>query len=476
MGDTQFILPVILSGGMGTRLWPLSRQTHPKPFLKIDDQSLIQKTYLRAVSIAGVKEILTITNRDLFFYTKDEYDALAHDKISHSFILEPFGRNSAAAIGLAASYAKQRYGDDCILLILPADHLIEQHAAFLRAIDQAIEMAQQEKLVTFGVTPDTPQTGYGYIEADKHKVKRFVEKPDKKTAQGYIEAGNFYWNTGMFCMRTDIILNEMQTHCPDIINACVNAFENAPPMQGDKGRHYEIAAADFEDVHDISIDYAVFEKADNIAIVACDIGWSDIGSWLEFGGLYKTDADNNHIMGEMLLDDVQDCIIHSQSRIIASLGLRDLIIADTPDALLIADKAQAQNIGKIAAQLKAQNHPAHKTFAKVYRPWGSYTVLQHVNGYKLKRIEVNPRAALSLQSHQHRSEHWVVVSGTARVTNGDETFLLAQNQSTYIPAGNKHRLENPEDELLIMIEVQCGDYLEEDDIIRYDDDYGRLDS
>jgi len=472
------IIPVILAGGVGSRLWPLSREAHPKPFIKLDDgESLIQKAYLRALDIPGVEEVLTVTNRDLFFYTKDEYEqaGVQTGGIFNSFILEPFGRSSSAAIGLAAHYVKQKYGDDCILLIFPADHLIQNQAAFLLAINQAIELACQENLlVTFGIQPDSPQTGYGYIHAEGCWVKSFVEKPDLETAKEYLAQGNYFWNSGMFCLKVNLILQEMENFCPEILTGTLNCLKNASVSNGKNWSQLEISEQSFKTIPEISIDYAVFEKSKNIGIIACDIGWSDIGSWIEFGALHPRDKNNNHVFGQALLEKTKNCIVHGENnRFIATLGLNNLIIADTPDALLIADQSEAQNIKNIVSILKAKNHPSYKLFPTVHRPWGSYTVLQESEFFKLKRIEVKPGAALSLQSHAHRSEHWIVVQGEARVTNGDQILNLTANQSTYIPIGFKHRLENPENNLLVLIEVQCGDYLGEDDIVRYQDQYGR---
>lgn len=471
---THKIIPVILAGGVGSRLWPLSRQAHPKPFIKLDDnQSLIQKTYARVTCIDGVEEILTVTNRELFFYTKDEYEALESHKVFNSFILEPFGRNSAAAIALAAHYANDKYGDKCTLLILPADHLIEKQDAFMKAIEQAMALSQTGKLVTFGIKPSSPQTGYGYIEAKESQVLRFVEKPDRQTAQQYLEAGTFFWNSGIFCMGCNTILKEMGTHCSSIAQQTKSCLATAKKSENAGWSQIEISGAAFESVDDISIDYALFEKSDNVSIVPCDIGWSDIGSWIEFGQLHPKDEQGNHILGETVLEETKNCIIHSENRLVAGVGLEDLIISDTQDALLIAKKDRAQDVKKIVKTLKTNAHEAYQFFPTVYRPWGNYTVLQEGNGFKIKRIEVIPGAELSLQSHRHRSEHWVVVSGVALVVNGEQTLTLEHNQSTYIPVGNKHRLSNPEKELLTIIEVQCGDYLGEDDIIRYDDVYGR---
>lgn len=471
----KFLLPVILSGGVGSRLWPLSREAHPKPFIKLDDgESLLQKTYLRAARLEEVHEILTVTNRELFFYSKDLYQEVAKQGIQHSFILEPFGRNSSAAVALAAHYARQTYGDDCILLIMPADHLIQDQEAFEEAVNNAVNAAQTGKLTTFGIKPDSPQTGYGYIEADGENVKQFVEKPDENTARKYVEAGNYYWNSGMFCMSASSILNEMNEHCPDISEDISKCLHAAKTTNGHDWKQIEVLPNTFEPVRNISIDYSVFEKSQNVAVIPCDIGWSDIGSWEEFGALHPEDKDGNRVHGDTILEGVSGCIVHGGDRLVAGLGLNDIVIADTPDALLVAHKGHAQEVKEIVSRLKANDNPSYQLFPTVHRPWGSYTVLLEGDGFKLKKIEVKPGAALSLQSHKHRSEHWVVVSGVARVTNGDDILQLMPNQSTYIPVGNKHRLENPGNELLTLIEVQCGDYLGEDDIIRYEDKFGRV--
>lgn len=470
----HMLLPVILAGGVGSRLWPLSREAHPKPFITLNDgKSLIQKTYQRAAELPNIKEIVTVTNRELFFYTKDEYDAIDDGKLWRSFILEPFGRNSSAAIALAARYAQTRYGDDCILLILPADHLIDDQATLTEAVQQACTLASQDKLVTFGIEPSGPKTGYGYIEADGTNVKRFVEKPNLETATSYLASGNYYWNSGMFCMKAGSILKEMEALCPDVAESTLASFDDADRSEGENWSQLAIRPESFKPVKDISIDYAVFEPSNNVAVVPCNIGWSDIGSWLEFGELQEKDDANNHCFGDTLLENVTNCIIHSESKLIAGLGLDNLVIADTADALLIAHKDQAQNVRKIVSKLKENKHPCYKMFPTVHRPWGTFTTLLEGAGFKLKKIEVKPGCALSLQSHQHRSEHWVVVSGTAKVTNGEHLIELKHNESTYIEAGHKHRLENASDESLVVVEVQCGAYLSEDDIVRYDDVYGR---
>lgn len=469
------LVPVILSGGVGSRLWPLSRQLHPKPFIKLkDSQSLIQKTYLRSAALDGVEEIITVTNRDLFFYTKDEFDAVVEKPIKQTYLLEPTGRNSLPAIALAAHYAQTQYGPDCLLLVLPADHLIDKLDAFQTAVKSAQALAQTGKLVTFGIQPNAPKTGFGYIEASGNKVLNFVEKPNLETAKRYLESGDFLWNSGMFCLKTSTFWSELEHWSPLTARQAMVAFEHASRSQGDHWQQVDIRLDDFERMPDLSVDYGIFEKTKHAAVVPCDIGWSDIGSWMEFGALHPKDAKNNHTSGEVLLEDVNDCIVQGHDKLIAALGIENLIIADSSDALLIAHKSRSQDVRQIVSQLKHINSPIYREFPTVHRPWGTYTVLQVGELYKLKSITVKPGGQLSLQSHQHRNEHWVVVKGCAQVTNGDQVIQLEKNQSTYIPAGHKHRLENLQKEALILIEVQCGDYLGEDDIIRYDDVYSRV--
>ena len=467
-------LPIILSGGVGSRLWPLSREVHPKPFIKLGDgQSLLQKSYSRACDISDIDEIVTVTNRDLLFYSKDEFEEIGISTSKNTFLLEPVGKNSTAAIAIAAHYALSAHGADCIMLIMPADHLMRDMESFKQAVEQAEQLAAQGKLVTFGIKPSSPETGYGYILADGDRVEKFIEKPNKETAKKYIENGNYFWNSGMFCMRAGSFLEELNRLAPDIAEQTAKAIAQAKHSSTDNWQSFEMQSADFEPIESISVDYAVFEKSQNVAVVPCDIGWSDIGSWNELGALHPADEHHNNISGTVICKETKDCIIHGDERLIATFGIKDLIISDTADALLVASKEHAQDVRSIVDELKARNHSIYKEFPTIHRPWGTYTVLQEGAGFKLKRIEVKPGARLSLQSHKYRSEHWVAVSGKALVTNGDELIELHPNQSTYIPLGNKHRLENPGVEQLILIEVQCGSYLGEDDIQRYEDFYGR---
>ncbi len=471
----MLLVPTILCGGAGSRLWPVSRELHPKPFIRLaDGQSLLQKAFLRGATLPGVKEVLTVTNRELFFKTEDEFREVNKTQLPTSFILEPFGRNTSAAIAAAALHVVKAHGEDAIMLVLAADHLIEHQESFVNAVIDAAELAQQGKIVTFGIQPDVPETGYGYIEAEGSKVLRFVEKPSLEKAQEYLESGRFLWNSGMFCFKAGTMLQAMEQHCPDILAATKACIEKSRKAEGKGFAELELDAASFAQVPDSSIDYSVMEQSSAIAVVPCNIGWSDIGSWSALGDLSAADANGNRIEGSALLHDVSNCYIQSNKRVVGAVGIDNLIIVDTPDALLVADKSRAQDVKHLYAELKAQGHDAHKHHLTVHRPWGTYTVLEEDPGFKIKRIEVKPGASLSLQMHHHRSEHWIVVSGMARVVNGDNELFVRTNESTYIPAGHKHRLENPGMLNLVMIEVQSGEYLGEDDIVRFQDTYGRV--
>jgi mannose-1-phosphate guanylyltransferase len=434
---------------------------------------LVQKAFLRGVALPGVKEVLTVTNRELFFKIEDEYREVNVSGNGTSFILEPFGRNTAAAIAAAALHIANAHGPGAIMLVLAADHLISNMPAFEQASLKAAELAAQGKLVTFGIQPNAPETGYGYIEADGNKVLRFVEKPNSAKAAEYIQSGRFLWNSGMFCFSVGTLLHQMDLLCPQILTATRVCIEQSRTVSGKNFSQLDLDALSFADVPDISIDYAVMEKSDRIAVVPCDIGWSDIGSWTALGDLAAPDDDGNRVQGEALLHGVRNCIIQSSERVVGAVGVEDLIIVDTPDALLVAAKNRVQDVKHLYSELKSRGHDAYKHHRTVHRPWGTYTVLEEGKGFKIKRIEVKPGGRLSLQMHHHRSEHWIIVSGMAKVVNGDRDFLVNTNESTYIPAGEKHRLENPGLVDLVMIEVQSGAYLGEDDIIRFEDKYGR---
>ncbi|PRD45756.1 mannose-1-phosphate guanylyltransferase/mannose-6-phosphate isomerase [Phyllobacterium phragmitis] len=468
------IVPVIMSGGAGARLWPVSREKHPKPFIRLaDGKSLLQHAYLRAAALPDVEQILTITNRELFFKTEDEYRELDVPGLECTYLLEPMGRDTAAATAIAALHVQQVYGDDAIITLFPADHMIRDLEAFRAAAIKAITLAQAGRLVTFGIAPEYPETGYGYIEANGEDVVRFVEKPDLARAKEYIASGHFYWNSGMFCFSAGTMAKLMEEHCPDILEQCRRSLLAAQQSPVASGTQVELDRDTFAQVPKKSIDYAVLEKAANVAVVGCNIGWSDIGSWNALAELTDPDDHGNRINGDTVLFGAENCYVQSSDRLVGAVGVKDLIIVDSADAVLVAHKDQAQNVKQLFSQLKDNGHEAHSLHRTVHRPWGTYTVLEEGERFKIKRIEVKPGASLSLQMHHHRSEHWVVVSGTAKVVNGDRELILATNESTYIPCGNKHRLENPGIMRLVMIEVQSGDYLGEDDIVRFEDDYGR---
>ncbi|WP_342617352.1 mannose-1-phosphate guanylyltransferase/mannose-6-phosphate isomerase [Rhodoferax sp. GW822-FHT02A01] len=468
------LIPTILCGGAGSRLWPVSREHHPKPFIRLaDGQSLLQKAFLRGALLPDATEVLTVTNREFFFKTEDELREVNSKGLGTAYILEPVGRNTAAAIAVAALQVVERHGADAVMLVLAADHMISNQPAFAAAVGEAVAFAQEGKLVTFGIKPESPETGYGYIEAKGNTVLRFVEKPNLEKAQEYLRSGRFHWNAGIFCFAAGTILAEMERHCPEILAACKACLAVSRLAAGKGFVQTELDAASFKEVPSESIDYAVMEKSSNVAVVPCDIGWSDIGSWNALGDLAAPDENGNRIEGKALVYNSRNCTIHSKERVLGAVGVNDLIIIDTPDAVLVADKSCAQDVKHIYARLKSEGHEAHKLHRTVHRPWGTYTILEEGVGFKIKRIEVKPGASLSLQMHHHRSEHWIVVNGMAKVVNGEHELLLNTNQSTYIPAGHKHRLENPGLIDLVMIEVQSGSYLGEDDIVRFQDNYGR---
>ena len=469
------LIPTILCGGSGSRLWPVSREQHPKPFIRLqDNQSLLQKAFLRGAALDGAAEVMTVTNRELFFKTQDEYRPVNTSRLPLSYILEPFGRNTAPAVAAAAIQIAEVHGLDAVLLILAADHLIADQTAFAQAVTQATTLALAGKIVAFGIQPTAPETGYGYIEADGNIVIKFVEKPSAEVATAYLASGRFLWNSGMFCFTAGTMLAEMEKHCPAILASVKSCLSSSTAATGDGFAQLELNSVDFASAPDISIDYAVMEKTDVAAVVPCSIGWSDIGSWDAIGELSSPDAQGNRIDGQALLHDVSNCYIQSKERMVGAVGINNLVIIDTPDALLVADRARAQDVKHVYAKLKAQGHETHKLHRTVHRPWGTYTVLEEGSRFKIKRIEVKPGATLSLQMHHHRSEHWIVVSGMAKVVNGELDLLINTNESTYIPAGHKHRLENPGVVNLVMIEVQSGEYLGEDDIVRFQDAYGRV--
>ncbi len=488
------LIPVILAGGAGTRLWPVSRETHPKPFMRMPDgKSLLQKTLLRAAQVDGVDRVLTVTNREHYFKARDEYGGLPlATEFSFDYVLEPLGRNTAPAVAMAALRLVETVGQEAVLLGLPADHLIEDQAAFRAAVAQAERLADQGHLVMFGIRPRGAETGYGYIRVGdaldrdldgvgaavacprdtlpSYFVDAFIEKPDPHLAVEYMSSGHYLWNSGMFCARADVLLDKLQSCAPDVYNGVLSCWQgtrkDAVPL--------ELHAERFARIPDISLDYAVLERSERLVVVAADFDWSDIGSWGAVSDLVPADGEGNRVVGEAVLVDTANCYVQSDGRLVAAVGVEDLLIVDTPDALLVARRDRAQDVKRVVQRLKALDHECYRLHRTVSRPWGTYSVLEEGDRFKIKRIVVKPGAALSLQMHHHRSEHWVVVYGTAKVVNGDREWLVRSDQSTYIPAGTPHRLVNPGVIDLVMIEVQSGDYLGEDDIVRLEDRYGRV--
>src|SRR5437867_1301366 len=469
-------VPVILSGGAGSRLWPVSREALPKPFIKLaDGQTLLAKTLRRALGCADGHGVLTVTNRDYFFLTRDEYGAAGRGSPQLDFLLEPVSRNTGPAICAAALDVAQRHGSETVMLILPADHLIKDEKAFAAAVGEARKLAEQGWLVTFGIAPAAPETGFGYIEAgdalgaEACKVKRFVEKPDAARAEELVRSGRYSWNSGMFCFTAGAVLDAFKQHAPELLRAveasiAATDHEKKPPV---------LAEAEFAKAPDISFDYAVMEKAQRRAVVRGRFDWNDIGSWAALAELTSPDPAGNRVIGEAVLIDASQCFIQSGHRVVAAVGVEDLLIVDTPDALLVARRGRAQDVKSVVQRLKLSSHETVRHHRTVHRPWGTFTVLEEGPRFKIKRIVVKPGASLSLQLHHHRSEHWVVVSGTAKVVNADKETFLRADESTYIKVGTPHRLSNPGAIDCVMIEVQTGDYVGEDDIVRLEDSYGR---
>jgi mannose-1-phosphate guanylyltransferase/mannose-6-phosphate isomerase len=470
------LIPLILSGGSGTRLWPVSREAYPKPFIKLPDgQSLLQKTLSRLQPLGPAPEVITVTNREHFFATRDEFRRAAVE-VPHFFVLEPCARNTAPAVAVGAIAAIARHGSAAMLLVLPADHLVPDADAFGRSVRAAQALAEQGALATFGIQPAYPETGFGYIErgeaiagSEGYRVARFTEKPSLETARSMLESGRFYWNSGMFCFKAQAFLDELAELAPEIHAGARQCWETLAP----KGDHAHLSQEIFARIPDISIDYAVMEKSRRVAVVPASFQWSDVGSWKAVSDLVQPDKDGNRVQGQAMFVGSRNCYVQSDSRMVAAVGLQDAVIVDTPDALLVAHRDHVQDVKKVAQQLKLANHETYLLHKTVVRPWGTYTVLEEGARFKIKRIVVKPGASLSLQMHYHRSEHWVVVSGTAKVVNGERELFVRTNESTYIPAGHRHRLENPGKIDLVMIEVQSGGYLGEDDIVRFEDTYGR---
>lgn len=468
------LVPVILSGGTGSRLWPLSRELHPKQFLPlVDQQTLLQNTLTRVSGIADMAAPLVICNEDHRFMVAEQVRRIG--VVPAAVILEPSGRNTAPAVAVAALHALAQ-SEDPVLLVLPADHVITDVEGFQRAVERGVPHAQAGKLITFGIVPEAPETGYGYIKAgqpltagDVCRVERFVEKPDAATAQAYIDSGAYFWNSGMFMFQASRFLEELERFAPAIHGACREAYAAG---QADLD-FLRLGKTAFEACPSDSIDYAVMEKTANAVVMPLQVGWNDVGSWSALWQVGNRDPNGNVISGDVLAVDTRNSFLNSGGRLVATVGIDDLVVVETSDAVLVAHKDRVQDVKVIVNRLKADQRVEYHSHRKVYRPWGAYDSIDNQARFQVKHITVNPGATLSLQMHYHRAEHWIVVSGTARVTRGDEVFLLSENQSTHIPLGTQHRLENPGKIPLELIEVQSGSYLGEDDIIRFQDVYGR---
>ena len=464
------LIPVLLSGGSGTRLWPLSREAYPKQFLPLAGaQTMLQATWARVRDL-GAAAPLAVANEEHRFMVAEQLREVGCTPAA--LILEPVGRNTAPAIAVAALQALTD-GEDALLLVLPSDHVIRDEDGFRAAVRAALPAAEQDALVTFGIVPAAPEAGYGYIKAAPGEgvraVERFVEKPDRATAERYLAEGGYYWNSGMFLFRAGRFLEELERLQPAMLAACREALAKARRdidfLRLDKDA-FGACPAD-------SIDYAVMEKTAHAAVLAVDLGWSDVGSWSALWEVAARDAAGNAHRGDVIALDCRDTYAWGERRLIALIGLDDVVVVDTDDALLVARKDRVQQVKEIVRRIKAEKRSEATWHRKVYRPWGAYDSIDAAERFQVKRITVKPGATLSLQMHHHRAEHWIVVSGTARVTRGDEVFLLGENESTFIPLGTRHRLENPGKLPLELIEVQSGGYLGEDDIVRFEDKYGR---
>ncbi|WP_018868249.1 MULTISPECIES: mannose-1-phosphate guanylyltransferase/mannose-6-phosphate isomerase [unclassified Thioalkalivibrio] len=465
--------PVILAGGTGTRLWPVSRSHYPKQFLPLTgEQTLLQQTVTRLEGLHTASPLL-LANVEHRFLAAEQLRAIGIEQAR--ILLEPEGRNTAPAIALAALQARAE-GRDPLLLVLAADHHIGDGDAFKAAVGRAVALAEAGYLVTFGIVPVTPETGYGYIQQGESlgeagaRVARFVEKPDAATAREYLSQGDYLWNSGMFVFRASQYLQELERFEPEIVTACQTALEGAREDLD----FLRVEPESFARAPNISVDYAVMERTDRAAVTPLAAGWSDIGSWSALAGVRGTDAQGNTLRGDCLLEDSEGCVVDADGLLVAGIGLRNLAVVATRDAVLVADRDRVQDVKRIVERLKSDNRSEHVDHPAVYRPWGCYECVDVGRRYQVKRITVKPGAKLSLQMHHHRAEHWVVVSGTARVRNGEETYLVTENQSTYVPIGQIHSLENPGAIPLELIEIQSGSYLGEDDIVRLEDLYGRV--
>ncbi|EGT0651214.1 mannose-1-phosphate guanylyltransferase/mannose-6-phosphate isomerase [Citrobacter braakii] len=469
------LLPVIMAGGTGSRLWPMSRELYPKQFLRLYGQrSMLQETVLRLDDV-DAREPVVICNQEHRFLVAEQLRQI--NKLSHNIILEPVGRNTAPAIALAALSAIEN-GDDPILLVLAADHIINNKSAFHQAVKSAFKFAMQGRLVTFGIVPTGAETGYGYIHRGQeevlgeniaYQVSRFVEKPNKETAESYLASGEYYWNSGMFMFRAKKYLEELEKFRPDILESCKAAIRGCK----DSDEFIKIDRDLFIACPDESVDYAVMEKTTDAVVVGLDADWSDVGSWSALWEVSPKDKKGNVLTGDTFMHNANNCYINTDEKLVAAIGVDNLVIINTKDAVLVVDKDQVQDVKKVVEYLKANHRSEYKRHREIYRPWGRCDVVVQTERFNVNRITVKPGAAFSMQMHHHRTEHWVVLSGTGEVTIKDQKFLLTENQSTFIPIGAQHRLENPGKIPLELLEIQSGSYLGDDDIIRIKDQYGR---
>lgn len=474
------MIPVILSGGSGTRLWPLSRSSYPKQFLPITEEKTLFQLTLERISklnqeLANFQNPIIVTNENHRFIVAEQ---LRQQKTAAQILLEPIARNTAPAIAAAAELALS-HGEDPVLLILAADHVIEQQEAFNQAVAVGLSAAEAGKLVTFGIVPTAPETGYGYIKSQNkiektqlqsYPVAQFVEKPNFETAQQYLANGFYLWNSGMFMFKASIYLQELEKFNPSIVKNAKNAIRES---KNDLD-FVRLDKASFEQCPEDSIDYAVMEKTEHAVVVPLNANWNDVGAWNSVWGVSQKDENGNSLRGDVITHDTHNSLIHAETRLVSTLGLENVVVIETADAVLVADQSKVQDIKKIVEKLKSTQRFEVDQHRKVYRPWGSYDSINSGSRYQVKCIVVNPGQKLSLQMHHHRAEHWIVVNGTAKVRKGDETILLTENQSIYIPLGETHALENPGKVPLELIEVQSGSYLGEDDIVRFEDLYGRV--
>ncbi len=470
------IIPVILAGGVGSRLWPVSRSMLPKQFIDFPNMqgSLFQNTLSRLEGVPGIEDPIVVCNSDHRFLVAEQLRQRGKEHCN--ILLEPMGRNTAPAVALAALRAQQDNADP-YLLVLPADHVMQDQSALQQAIAMALRAAQQQRLATFGIVPSAPETGYGYIEKgaaleglEGFSVKQFVEKPDRATAQAYLDSGNFYWNSGMFLFSASAYLKELKQHAPDIFEACHKAYGEI-----EQGEDFQLVPEElFSACRSESIDYAVMEKTDGAVVVPLAAGWNDLGAWDAMWEVQPKDGQGNAVSGDVLTADVQDSYIQSRSRLVAVAGIRDVVVVETADAVLVTQRSRVQSVKHLVQQLQDGDREESILHRLVYRPWGSYESLSSRPGYQVKHIVVNAGASLSLQLHHKRAEHWTALKGVALVTVDDREFELRPNESTFIPAGSKHRLTNNSSEPIEIIEVQIGDYLGEDDIVRFEDRYDRV--